>query len=146
MRTRIAFLLLTVVPFLFADSKSDPVNHTKAGVAIQGFDPVAYFSDAKPVKGDARFTYAWHGATWQFASADHRDLFAKDPDHYAPQYGGYCAYGVSENHTVDIDPEAWKIIEGKLYLNYSQRIRNNFLKDPADRIQRADRNWPSLHN
>jgi YHS domain-containing protein len=146
MMTLTTFLFLAFVPFAFAGPKSDPVNHTKTGIAIQGYDPVAYFTDSKPLKGDARFSYAWRGATWQFASAEHRDLFAKDPEHYAPQFGGYCAYGVSENHAVDIDPEAWKIIEGKLYLNYSQRIKADFLKDPTARIQRADQNWPNLHN
>ena len=87
----------------------------------------------------------WRGALWQFATTQHRDLFAQNPEHYAPQYGGYCAYGVGENHTADIDPEAWKIIDGKLYLNYSKDVQQNFLKEPAVRIQRADQNWPGLH-
>jgi YHS domain-containing protein len=128
-----------------AESKSDPVNHNRGGIAIRGYDPVAYFTDSKPVKGSAAFNYAWRGATWQFASADHRTLFAGDPEKYAPQYGGYCAYGVSEGHTVDIDPDAWKIIGGKLYLNYSQSVQRQFLKEPEARIRQADQNWPGLH-
>lgn len=128
-----------------AESKSDPVNHNRGGMAIRGYDPVAYFTDSKPVKGNAAFNYAWRGAAWQFASAEHRTLFAGDPEKYAPQYGGYCAYGVSEGHTVDIDPDAWKIIGGKLYLNYSQSVQRQFLKEPEARIRKADQNWPGLH-
>lgn len=131
---------------LGAFAKSDPVNHDRSGVAIQGYDPVAYFTDSKPVKGDAKFSFSWHGANWIFASAEHRDMFAKNPDQYAPQYGGYCAYGVGQGHTVDIDPEAWKIIEGKLYLNYSKSVQKEFAKDPPGRIKLADQNWPGLHN
>ena len=128
-----------------AFEKSDPVNHNRKGIAIQGYDPVAYFTDSRPVKGDSKFTFSWRGATWQFASAEHRDVFAKDPEQYAPQYGGYCTYGVSEKHTVDIDPEAWKIIGGKLYLNYDKRVQQLFLKEPEERIRRAEQNWPDLH-
>jgi YHS domain-containing protein len=128
-----------------ASAKSDLVNHDRKGIAIQGYDPVAYFTDGKPVKGDGRFTHNWRDAAWQFASAEHRDAFARDPEKYAPQYGGYCAYGVSEGHTVEIDPEAWKIIGGKLYLNYSKRIQQLFLKEPEARIRKADENWPRLH-
>ena len=128
-----------------ADSKSDPINHGRAGIAIRGYDPVAYFTDSKPVKGDPKFSYTWRGAAWQFASPEHRELFAQHPDRYVPQYGGYCAYGVSEGHTVDIDPVAWKIIDGRLYLNYSTSVQQLFLKDPQARIQRADENWPKLH-
>jgi len=91
------------------------------------------------------FSYTWRGTLWQFASAEHRDLFAKAPEKYAPQYGGYCAYAVSENHTADIDPEAWRIIEGKLYLNYSKSVQQMWLKEPEARIRRADQNWPNLH-
>jgi YHS domain-containing protein len=98
------------------------------------------------LKGDSKFSFTWRGAVWQFASVQHRDLFAQNPEQYAPQYGGYCAYGVSEGHTVDIDPEAWKIIEGKLYLNYSKSVQQKFLQEPGARIQRANRNWPGLHN
>ena len=131
--------------FVSAASKSDPVNHESNGVAIRGYDPVAYFTDSKPVKGDPKFTFTWRGAMWQFASAGHRDLFEQNPEKYAPEYGGYCAYGISQGHAVDVDPSAWKIIEGKLYLNYSLSVRERFLKDPGARIKEADQNWPGLH-
>ena len=149
MSTRRAVLALSFIAVWSASAadskKSDPVNHDRGGIAIQGYDPVAYFTDSKPVKGDAKFSYTWRGTVWQFASAQHRDLFAETPEKYAPQYGGFCAYAVSENHTADIDPEAWRIIEGKLYLNYSKSVQQMWLKDPEARIRRADQNWPNLH-
>lgn len=144
-RALLSVIAATAWSLAGADAKSDPVNHNRRGVAIQGYDPIAYFTDSKPVKGDAKFNFMWQGSTWRFASAEHRDLFAQNPERYAPQYGGYCAYGVSNGHTVDIDPEAWKIIEGKLYLNYSKSVQQQFLQDPAGRIKLADQNWPSLH-
>lgn len=150
MFTRRALLVLSVVTAWSAfgadPKKADPINHGRGGIAIRGYDPVAYFTDSKPVKGDSKFSFTWRGGIWQFTSAGHRDLFAQNPDRYAPQYGGYCAYGVSEGHTVDIDPEAWRIIEGKLYLNYSKSIQKLWLNDPETRILRADQNWPRLHN
>ena len=100
-----------------------PVNETLFGKAIDGYDPVAYFTDGKAVKGQSRFTHEWMGATWLFASAEHRDLLAADPERYAPQYGGYCAYAVSQGATADIDPSAWKIVDGKLYLNLNPEIQ-----------------------
>jgi hypothetical protein len=128
-----------------AQTKADPINHHKQGVAIEGYDPVAYFTDSKPVKGDPKFAQQWGGSTWHFVSAAHRDLFAQAPEKYAPQYGGYCAYAVSEGHTATIDPQAWKVIDGKLYLNYSLSVRETWQKDQNRRIGLADKNWPTLH-
>lgn len=144
--TRRFVLLLgaTLLP-AFAGSPADPVNKNSSGVAIKGYDPVAYFTDSKPVKGSPQFTHQWNGATWQFATAAHRDEFAKSPERYAPQFGGYCAYGVSQNHTAPIDPEAWTVRDGKLYLNYSQSVKNTWSKDIPKYLEQADRNWPALH-
>jgi len=128
-----------------ADRRSAPVNQSSDGVAIEGYDPVAYFTDSKPVKGSSQYTYRWEGAVWHFASAEHRDAFAKSPESYVPQYGGYCAYGVSQGHTAPVDPAAWKIINGKLYLNYNREVQQLFLKDPSSEIEKADQNWPKLH-
>jgi YHS domain-containing protein len=128
-----------------ADGRSAPVNRSSEGVAIEGYDPVAYFTDSKPVKGSPQFTYQWQGAVWHFASAQHRDAFAKSPESYAPQYGGYCAYGVSQGHTAPVDPTAWKIINSRLYLNYNKEVQELFLKDPSSAIEKADQNWPKLH-
>jgi hypothetical protein len=122
-----------------------PVNKTLlGGVAIDGYDPVAYFTDGRPIQGDKRFTFDWSGATWRFASAAHRDLFAMEPLKYAPRYGGYCAWAVAQGKTADVDPEAWTIRSGKLYLNYDLEIRAQWLVDPDGNIARADANWPKL--
>jgi YHS domain-containing protein len=137
-------LALTLTARLTARSLVDPVN--KSGkTAIKGYDPVAYFTGSGPVKGSPQFPHQWMGAEWRFASAANRDLFAAAPEKYAPQYGGYCAYAVSENYTANIDPEAWKIVDGKLYLNYSKSVQKIWMMDQARRIAQADRNWPGLH-
>jgi YHS domain-containing protein len=121
-----------------------PVNHDRSGLALQGYDAVAYFTDGRPVPGKAEFTHSWNGATWRFASREHRDLFAAAPEKYAPQYGGYCAKAVSENDTAAIDPQAWKIVDGKLYLNYSPKVQKLWEQDIPGRIASADKNWPGL--
>jgi YHS domain-containing protein len=141
---RVAFLLGLAGLFGSAALLAvEPVNQDD-GAAIHGYDPVAYFTAGKPQKGSASFKHAWNGATWWFASAAHRDAFAADPTKYAPQYGGYCAYAVAKGTTADIDPEAWKIVEGRLYLNYSQKIQQKWEKDQAGFIAKADQSWPKL--
>jgi YHS domain-containing protein len=138
------------ITFLFALAAAvsaiaaDPVNKTWRGLAIKGYDPVAYFTDAKAVEGDAKFTFEWEGAKWRFASAEHRDAFSEDPGRYAPQFGGYCAWAVSQNYTADIDPEAWKIVDGKLYLNYNKEVQQTWEKDTPGNITKGEANWPKL--
>ena len=123
----------------------DPVNATFFGnVAIEGYDPVAYFTEGKPVKGSKKHTLEHEGATWRFASAENRALFEADPEKYAPQYGGYCAWAVGQGYTADIDPDAWTIHEGKLYLNYSKKVRAQWLEDMEALIEAGDENWPRL--
>ena len=145
--TRRLVLTLGMVAALpvFAASKSDPINKDGSGVAIKGYDPVAYFTQSKPVKGSSAFTYQWMNATWWFASAEDRDAFKSTPEKYAPQYGGYCAYGVSQGHTAPIDPEAWTIVQGKLYLNYSRGVKKTWSEAIPKHIEQANRNWPGLH-
>jgi YHS domain-containing protein len=130
---------------LWAAGSADPINKDKGGVAIQGYDPVAYFTQSKPVKGSSEFTHQWMNSTWWFSSAEDRDEFARTPEKYAPQYGGYCAYGVSRGHTVTFDPEAWTIIEGKLYLNYSMGVKKTWSEAIPKHIEEANQNWPGLH-
>ncbi|MEM8641968.1 MAG: YHS domain-containing (seleno)protein [Cyanobacteria bacterium P01_G01_bin.54] len=115
-----------------------------AGQAIRGTDPVAYFTAGAAITGRAEFSYTWGNATWQFASAENRDRFAADPEKYAPQYGGFCAWAVSRGYTASTDPEAWKIVEGKLYLNYDKGIQRRWEQDIPGNIARADRNWPGV--
>ena len=119
-------------------------NLGKDRLAVKGYDVVAYFTEGQARRGDARFETEWDGAIWRFATADHLELFRKDPARYAPQYGGYCAYAVSRNYTADADPEAWHIENGRLYLNYSKRVRETWRKDIPGNISKADRNWPGL--
>jgi YHS domain-containing protein len=115
------------------------------GTAIEGYDPVAYFTDGRATKGSEEFAYDWLGATWHFASAEHRELFSKQPVSYAPQYGGHCSLGTAFGEsTVNIDPEAWSIVDGKLYLQYSKDGREQWERDRANRIAAADQKWPEI--
>ncbi|MEM8615035.1 MAG: YHS domain-containing (seleno)protein [Cyanobacteria bacterium P01_H01_bin.105] len=113
-------------------------------IAIRGADPVAYFTAGEYTPGSDEFTYDWEGATWQFASAENRDLFAANPEDYAPQYGGFCAFAVSQGYTAPIEPTAWKIVDGKLYLNYDNRIQKRWSKDIPGHIAQANQNWPGV--
>ena len=140
-RVSLAAILLMVTTAVLADI---PVFTTKAG-AIRGYDPVAYFVDEMPVKGTNDFTYEWNGAVWYFASAENRDKFVKDPAQFAPQYGGHCAYAMSSGRLVSIQPDAWHIVDGKLYLNYNTRIQKRWYKDTAGYIARADAQWAEKH-
>jgi len=121
-----------------------PEIYAPGGIAINGYDPVAYFTDGMPVKGVDEFTYEWKGATWRFSSADNRDAFAADPVAYAPRYGGYCAYAVSKGGTASTEPDAWRVHEGRLYLNYSLRVRSIWENDIPGNIAKADVNWPGV--
>jgi YHS domain-containing protein len=142
-------LLSALVLFwpLAASAEVDPINSTIfGGLAVDGYDPVAYFTDGKPVEGKKEHSFEWNGATWRFSSAANRDLFAAAPEKYAPQYGGYCAWAVSQGYTADADPEAWKIVDGKLYLNYDKKVQAQWEKDVPGLIQKADANWPKLRS
>ena len=117
-------------------------------LAISGYDPVAYFTDGKPVPGKAEFGYVWHNARWRFASAAHRDLFVRDPGRYAPQFDGYCALGVAfkEPHKDTIDPLAWAIVDGKLYLTHTARALDTWRHNEAENIKQADQNWSTVEH
>lgn len=142
---RSAVCLLLLLALAAPAVALSPVNRTTfGGVAIDGWDPVAYFTDGKPVEGSKEFVHEWNGATWRFASAAHRDLFSQAPEKYAPQYGGYCAWAVSQGYTADIDPQAWKIEDGRLFLNYSLDVQKKWATDIPGNIAKADANWPKL--
>jgi len=123
----------------------EAVFKARDGVAIRGYDPVAYFKQGRPVKGAAQFSHSWSNATWWFSSAENRDLFKANPAQYAPQFGGYCAWAVSKGYTADTDPDAWKIVDGKLYLNYSKDVQKKWEADIPARIREGEKNWPTLH-
>ena len=114
---------------------SDP---KRTDTAIRGYDPVAYFTDSKPVKGSDKFVHEWMGAKWKFASQDHLDKFKADPAKYAPQYGGYCAYGIAVGNVVKIEPDQWSVIDGKLFLNYDERVRSRWKQDVPGYKAEAD--------
>lgn len=122
----------------------DHVNTTFLGNAIEGYDPVAYHTAGQPLEGSSDFEHEWEGATWRFVSAENRDLFAADPEKYAPAYGGYCAYGVAQGYKPDIDPEAWSIVDDQLYLNLNKKIQARWEKDIPGYIAKADEIWPTI--
>lgn len=123
-----------------------PIYTNWRGLALSGYDPVAYFLDGKPVAGESANTLEWMGATWRFASPENRARFVESPERYAPQYGGYCAWAVANGYTASADPEAWTIVGGRLYLNYSAEIQAKWEADIPGHIARADANWPGLRD
>lgn len=138
-----AILLFALALPALAQSKS-LLNLDKTGVAIQGYDPVAFFTDNKPVKGKPELVFRHNGATYQFATKENRNAFKADPAKYEPQFGGYCAYGVSRGKLVEIDVEAFQIVDGKLLLQYSKGVRDDFNKDSKGNLAKANANWPGL--
>jgi YHS domain-containing protein len=113
-------------------------------LAVSGYDTISYFEGDKPQKGSAEFTTEYMGATWRFVSEDHLQTFLDNPEKYAPQYGGYCAWAAAAGHTAKGDPKQWSLVEGKLYLNYSARIKKRWEKDMSELIHDADANWPDV--
>jgi len=140
----ILVLSLLSVSMHLAAQNSTKVNVDKNQLAIEGYDPVAYFEDHKPVKGSDDFKFKFENAVYQFASQAHLNTFKKNPEKYVPEYGGYCAYGVSKGYAVSIDPTAWSIVDGKLYLNYSHNVQNKLNEDKSGFIKKADKNWPTV--
>ena len=119
--------------------------NSNKGIAIKGYDPVAYFIEHKAVEGNKQFSTEWSGSQWKFISQANLDSFKLTPEKYAPQFGGYCAMGVSENHKAPTDPTAWTIVNDKLYLNYNASVKEMWIKDTVNRINTANANWPSLN-
>lgn len=139
----LSFLVLATLFVTVATAQKSAVFSTKDG-AIKGYDPVAYFKEGKPVKGSKDFSYEWQSATWYFSSEENLVIFKERKEAYAPQFGGYCAYGMSSGKKYKIEPEAWKIVDGKLYLNYSLKIQEKWEADEASLIKEADANWKKV--
>ena len=133
---------------LLATGLSPSARSEEPKLSISGYDPVAYFTDGKPVQGKSEIEHLCHKLRWRFASSEHREMFAKDPDHYAPQYDGYCAMGVAETggvaHKDTVDPEAWAIVDGKLYLTHMPQGMDDWRQNPAAFIKQADANWTAV--
>jgi YHS domain-containing protein len=140
------FLIVVVLALItgFASLAQKSSTFIHSGKAIRGYDPVAYFTDGQPVMGADSLNLEWHNATWYFASRKNLELFRKNPEKYAPQYGGYCAYGLSNGYKAQTDPQAWTIENGKLYLNYNLNVRGEWNKNRKERIENADKNWPDV--
>ncbi len=141
----LVFLGLVFQSVLLPAHAKDPVyTGTFSSLAVSGYDPVAYFAQGKPVEGSSDLELKWNGATWRFSSAENIEKFKSDPAAFAPQYGGYCAWAVSQGYTASSDPEAWRIVDGKLYLNYSKGVQAKWEKDIPGFITKADANWPKV--
>lgn len=142
-----AVAVLTVVAPAAARAGEPPVYTAfLSNLAVNGYDPVAYFAEGRPVAGSSAHETKYQGATWRFASAAHKAAFDADPAKYAPQYGGYCAWAVSQGYTAKSDPEAWRIVGGKLYLNYDAGVLKTWELNVVGNIEAADANWPKLLN
>ena len=142
----VRFVMMTVAVLVAGDLATVSAGEffEREQLAIGGYDPVAYFTEQKPVKGSPEFQSVYRGSTFQFASAAHREAFAAEPEKYVPQYGGYCAYGMAKGYKAKIDPEAFSLIHGRLYLNYSDAVRTRWLSDVPGYIRQADANWPTV--
>jgi YHS domain-containing protein len=141
MKAILVALLLTVACAVQAQTNVD-----SSGLALKGYDPVGYFTEKKPLAGKTEFTAQHEGATYRFASAANRDAFAAAPQKYAPQYGGYCAFGVAGGYKAPIEPDAWTVVDGKLYLNYNRSVRSTWSSDIPGFIGKADANWPTVRS
>jgi YHS domain-containing protein len=145
MNSKHATLITACLLFGLLAHAQNKVFTTSEG-AIRGYDPVAYYTESKPVKGQKQFSAGWNGATWYFKSDENKKMFTENPEKYAPQYGGFCAYGVSRDYKVKTEPEAWAIHNGKLYLNYDLSIAKKWANDKEGYIKKADANWSTLKN
>jgi len=140
-------LLLFIFSFSVCSSNAQkPEVFQTEGKAINGYDAVAYFSDNRPVKGHDSLSTEWNNSTWFFSTKENRDAFKKNPELYAPQYGGYCSYGTSNGYKAPTQPDAWTIVEGKLYFNYNKKVKESWDKDQKKLIEKANLNWPLIKN
>ena len=139
-------LIVPLLSLVFAFSLHAQEGHfyNTNGVAIKGYDPVAYYSQNRAVVGNVTLTFDWSGSIWKFANKENLQSFSKEPEKYAPAYGGFCAYGTSEKHLSPTDPNAWTIVNNKLYLNYNLKVKDLWIKDTAIRIRAANNYWTTL--
>lgn len=134
----------TEVAAAFEPPHSTVYVESTSNLAIRGADPVAYFTESAAVPGSPEYEYEWNGVIWRFSSAENMAAFQANPEAYAPEYGGYCAKAISEGNLASIDPRAWKIVNGKLYLNYSLEVQAQWEQNVSDNILRAEAFWPEV--
>jgi len=142
MKNVVLSLFVALTSLITSAQKSEVF--TKSGTAISGYDPVAYFKEGHATKGTVQFVYNWNGADWYFSNQQNLDSFKTSPQKFAPQYGGYCAYGMYEGHKAPTDPDAWTIVNGKLYFNYNLKVRELWRDKKEEKIETADKNWPAI--
>lgn len=141
---KVLWAIVLLSGFVSLASAKELLNLDRQGVAIQGYDPVAFFTDGKPTKGNPQIQSDYKGAKYYFVSAEHKAAFDKDPAKYEPQFGGYCAYGVSHGSRAPIKIEAWQIVNGRLLMQYDLGVKDEFNKDQQGTLKKADQNWPGL--
>ncbi|MEP7109361.1 MAG: YHS domain-containing (seleno)protein [Ferruginibacter sp.] len=143
MKNLLSLAGILLILSLQAFAQKSEVFKTGAG-AIRGYDPVAYFKEGQPVKGGTGLSFEWKGSVWLFSTKENLELFKATPEKYAPQYGGYCAYGTADGHKASTDPGAWTIVDGKLYLNYNKNVQSLWNKKQKEFIEQANNNWPKI--
>ena len=141
---KFVLFLAALIAFAALAPAAEVVNIDKDGLAVQGYDPVAYFTDGKAVKGSAEFTATYKGASYQFASAEHRDLFNQSPAKYEPQFGGFCGYAASINKLAPIMPEYFQVLHDRLVLQHNEKAWELWHQDVEGNLKKADANWPAL--
>lgn len=139
-----AIILSTTILVHFTACTQQPEVYSSSGVAVNGYDVVSYFTELKPVKGSKDHSFQWKNTVWYFSSDKNLELFKSDPDKYAPQFGGYCAFGVAEDHTAPTKPDAWTIVDDKLYLNYNIDVRKMWREKQTEYIEQGNKNWPEV--
>ena len=144
MKKLLTLLILSVSLNAFAGEYNTKIGFFGTDFVIGGYDVVAYFTEDAAVKGSEKIEHTWKDSRWLFSSEEHKALFVANPEKYAPQYGGYCAWAVAHDDTAKIDPEQFSIIDGKLFLNYNAKIQKKWVKDTPKYIKDADNNWPVL--
>lgn len=143
---RLLVLIATALIVTTSAWASEPPVYTGllSNTGAGGYDTVSYFDTGKPTKGSSEYTTRYQGANWRFANAENLARFEENPERYAPAYGGYCAWAVSQGDLVKGDPKHWSIRDGRLYLNYDQSVQDRWLEDPDGFILQADANWPKV--
>ena len=141
-------MCLAIVPtaWVLVGGSSKMVATDSSGVAIKGYDTVAYFTEGQAIKGDPAFAFSWQDTQWYFSNVRHREMFAANPEYYAPRFGGHCANGLSLGEVVAANPEEWTIVDGKLYMKFDRSNRENWRQDKTAKIKKAEENWAEIHN
>jgi hypothetical protein len=143
---RVLVIVVALISICSAVSAQKSPVYAPKGIALDGYDAVAFFTQGKPVKGSSDYALRWNGAQWLFADKADLESFKKAPEKYAPQYGGYCAYGAAQGHKAPVEIDTWSVINNKLYLNYDQKVKSKWVKDEATYIESANKNWPLIMN